>query len=105
MYLLQKSCFESLYRDMTERRRLVVFVGVFRYATAAGDRWILAMTLQANYWFLGAQRGGLRQFRHLDTAQKFVLEELGTDAFSVQGSYPRQFPDFDGEVGLSEVAA
>ncbi len=53
-YLLQKSCFESLYRDMTERRRFVVHVGVFRFATVAGDRWVVAMTLQANNWLLGA---------------------------------------------------
>ncbi|WP_110631268.1 hypothetical protein [Salinicola salarius] len=98
MYLLQKPRFEALFSEMSKRHP--VYLGAFRFPVADSDRWILAMTVQTNYWFLGAQRGGLRQFRNLETLQAYTVTTLGADAFSVHHSYPNQFPDFDNQIGL-----
>ncbi len=98
MYLVQKRFFETVYTTVDNRGP--AYLLAFRYR----GRWVLCLTdSQLNYWFLGAQRGGLRQFRNLDTLQGYCLEQLRAECLQVKGEYPDRFPCFDDHVGLSAL--
>lgn len=85
MHLLQRQAFQACYSSLSHP-----YVCAYRHPVSG--HWILCFTMQANFWFLGAQRGGLRQFRTLDTLQKYVTDSLGCADLSVHDAYPDRFP-------------
>ena len=73
-HLVQKAQFEEAFSDLSN---LNLYVCAFRHPDSG--HWVLLFAdHQLNHWVLEAQRGGPRQFRTLDTLQKYVSDALGS---------------------------